>query len=672
MEAAPAASPSHIELSSPPPLLFPPLPSTPLYRLVSASSPVVRLLHSLGAFNTRHDSKFARTLGEHLLSTAFLLRLAGADEDVIDGGALHSVYSTSHYANVLTLDRARVVRAAGARAEALAFLFCVINRPRAFLALSSPLPLSGKLPLKLRRGVEHLGFSSEKGSAINVSTADVNALLLMEAANLLDQGVDDALRVAFSAPRGAPLRTALEHVYFSGRNVLARPALRQSRFCSSLFCGIPRLDLVRLLCAHVPTIVETPPQPSANAAEDAADGCVVLDDDTSGPLCPPHLTPILLAAPSPAHAALSPQRVGPTLRISAEIRRALEFGINSVTPLAVRGGAFSSSAIRAAAALPAHETQRCAFAAALNDGLVREGFLRVNGDGDARYIVQQTFAAAKFFFSQPMSAKCSAQRLVAGRPVGFVSERDREFFAVRNKVAGGGGGDYPQRAWRALFEWQRATARDIFSLLATHAGVLTPAGDAESADDAPSLDALFGERSESGAPDLMRVYHYSQQPADIRSAATSAHTDAGLLTIAPCASAAGLSVLSPTGSSWVDVESEETEEGSSRFIVFLGEAGARLFAGAVAGAGERERGCGPRATVHWVRNGNTGTPRYSAPFFLRAPADAVLVRGTGAARAVVNREFIETLALRPWARVREKAAINGGPPPPAVWAADFV
>lgn len=659
------------------PHALPPLESTPLHRLIAASPSVFHLLLSFGAFTTRHN--FGRTLGEHLLSTAYLLRLAGVEDDVVDAGALHSIYSTAHYATALTRDRARVLRAAGARAEALAFLFCCIDRPATLLALSLPLP-DGPTPLKLRGDVARLGyfFSSTVGahSAVHVSPADLHALLLMEAANLLDQGDGEVLRAALRAPPGAPLRAAIERVHSCSALPALHPA-RQRLSWSSRLGLARRLPFARLLCARPPSVVELPPQPTADSADAVEYGCIMLDDDAGGPLCPPHLTPILSAAPSPAHAALVPQRAGPTLRLSAALRRALEVGVTTVTPRADRGDAFSSAAIRAAAALPGQDAQRRAVAAALTDGLIREGFLRIDGGDDARLLVERAFEGAASFFSQPLGAKRAAHWRAAGRPHGFVSERDREFFIVRDQAAATGGVDVSaaQRAWQALFEAQRAIARDIYSLLATHAGVLRQADDASGAGDFPSLDALFGEVGEGRAPDLMRVYRYSRHAdgatPNMRGAATSAHTDAGLLTVAPCASAPGLSLLTPTGTFWVDVEGEACEAGAGarRFIVFLGEAGARLLAGPR--AGKREGVSLPRAAVHWVRDGSS-PQRYSAPFFLRAPADAALVRGTEAARGIINREFIETLVQRPWARARERAAGSGGPPAPAAWAADFL
>jgi isopenicillin N synthase-like dioxygenase len=64
----------------------------------------------------------------------------------------------------------------------------------------------------------------------------------------------------------------------------------------------------------------------------------------------------------------------------------------------------------------------------------------------------------------------------------------------------------------------------------------------------------------------MRVYRYLRPPAaagapapGLWAAATGAHCDVGLLTVAPLATVPGLVLLSPCGERWVGVEAEEQE-----------------------------------------------------------------------------------------------------------------
>ena len=172
--------------------------------LFAVPPPVVALLQSLGAFSLPHYPASCRSLGEHLLSTAALLRCAGADDSLCAAGALHSVYGTSSFARAVVSSRdegrARVAGAAGQRAERLAFLFCALDRPRCLLAVASLAEEGAELALR-RPG----------GASVHVSREEVEALLLIEAANLLEQDDELLLRVA-AAPEGAPLRAAVERV----------------------------------------------------------------------------------------------------------------------------------------------------------------------------------------------------------------------------------------------------------------------------------------------------------------------------------------------------------------------------------------------------------------------------------------------------------------------------
>ena len=163
----------------------------------------------------------------------------------------------------------------------------------------------------------------------------------------------------------------------------------------------------------------------------------------------------------------------------------------------------------------------------------------------------------------------------------------------------------------------------------------------------------------------MRVYRYSRPAGGLapglRTAATSAHADVGLLTLAPLSTVPGLVLLSPCGRHWVDCEGEEEGRrgpcagGGQRFVCFLGEAGARLLAGAGVGVGVGGAAV-LRAPVHFVLERGS-SPRYSAPFFLRAPSSALLAPG------LTNVQFLHSLVQRPWARMRDREPVG--------WASDF-
>ena len=72
-----------------------------------------------------------RTLVDNLLGTERLLHRWGARDAVKRAGLVHSVYGTVHsYHRSWLFDDSATVRAV-IGAEELAYLFCVLNRPRA-------------------------------------------------------------------------------------------------------------------------------------------------------------------------------------------------------------------------------------------------------------------------------------------------------------------------------------------------------------------------------------------------------------------------------------------------------------------------------------------------------------------------------------------------------------
>jgi isopenicillin N synthase-like dioxygenase len=302
-------------------------------------------------------------------------------------------------------------------------------------------------------------------------------------------------------------------------------------------------------------------------------------------------------------------------------------------------------------------------------------------EGDAPSVVDAAFAAAAAFFER-LGAEKARARWRSGalrKHAGFRREGPRELFAVRADEGGGDGAGWPEAEWRALFRLQRALARDLFALLAAGAGACGGVG-------AGGLAALFGEdgggappalpaaagaiAAAEGCADVLRVYRYlravSEGAPGLRAAATGAHTDVGLLTLAPLSTVPGLVSLSPCGGHWVDVEGGEEARrarappATRRFVAFLGEAGARALAEAArGGAAEAPQAQPLRAPVHFVLEREGGAPRFSAPFFLRAPQHAELAPGMS------NGAFLMALAQRPWARLRDRDQ------DPVAWASDF-
>ncbi len=80
------------------------------------------------------------TLLRHLQGVAQLLRVWGCRQAVIDAGLLHSAYGTETFepALVSSQDRPMIAGQLGAEAEALAFLFCRMNRASLYENLERP------------------------------------------------------------------------------------------------------------------------------------------------------------------------------------------------------------------------------------------------------------------------------------------------------------------------------------------------------------------------------------------------------------------------------------------------------------------------------------------------------------------------------------------------------
>lgn len=112
-----------------------------------------KILKATGADKARHSG---RTLYDHLIGTHDMLQAAGCEEHVCLAGAAHSLYGTNVYKRVTIPHSMRhaLVRIIGPRAEALAWTFGSINRPRA------------------------------------IEDGDDEELMLLEFANLAEQGAD--------------------------------------------------------------------------------------------------------------------------------------------------------------------------------------------------------------------------------------------------------------------------------------------------------------------------------------------------------------------------------------------------------------------------------------------------------------------------------------------------
>ena len=89
----------------------------------------IDFLKSIGSDKTEHSG---RTLLEHLIGTSEKLKKMGAPQYLQDAGLFHSVYGTVYFMpdNGLVEDRQVVKDLIGDQAEEVAYLFCILDKPR--------------------------------------------------------------------------------------------------------------------------------------------------------------------------------------------------------------------------------------------------------------------------------------------------------------------------------------------------------------------------------------------------------------------------------------------------------------------------------------------------------------------------------------------------------------
>ena len=90
----------------------------------------IDFLRSIGSDKTEHSG--SRTLLEHLIGTSEKLKKMGAPQYLQDAGLFHSVYGTVYFMpdNGLVEDRQVVKDLIGDQAEEVAYLFCILDKPR--------------------------------------------------------------------------------------------------------------------------------------------------------------------------------------------------------------------------------------------------------------------------------------------------------------------------------------------------------------------------------------------------------------------------------------------------------------------------------------------------------------------------------------------------------------
>jgi hypothetical protein len=140
---------------------------------------LIEWLKGQGAHTQKHSG---RTLLAHLESTHSILVAAGCTEVECNAGLFHSVYGTGSFkTQLVTLEqRATVTDLIGTGSEQIAWLFCVLERSKAFPLIVAGDATTATFPL-------HAG--GVLGADCIVSTEALHSLLTIEAANLLDQNV---------------------------------------------------------------------------------------------------------------------------------------------------------------------------------------------------------------------------------------------------------------------------------------------------------------------------------------------------------------------------------------------------------------------------------------------------------------------------------------------------
>lgn len=164
------------------------------------SGSVIALLVASGAQQTPHSG---RTLLGHLQGTYLLLQSWGNTDAVCLAGLFHSIYGTNAFTHqsLLASQRADLQAAIGAEAEALAWLFCSIDRPHAILQSLQ----QGNTSDTGNKGdvvniKAHKNTSDQTNALLSITPQQLQALAEIECANLVEQSSwSSALKALYCA-----------------------------------------------------------------------------------------------------------------------------------------------------------------------------------------------------------------------------------------------------------------------------------------------------------------------------------------------------------------------------------------------------------------------------------------------------------------------------------------
>jgi hypothetical protein len=131
----------------------------------------LQLLHDTGAQQNTHTGA---SLLAHLLATHDMLKAWGCAKYVCEAGLFHSIYGTAIFRHQsLSFDERDRVRAViSAEGEQLAWLFCIVDRPRALLSALQGEAIRNRLDC----------------TALHIPEQQLKQLIEIEMANWLEQG----------------------------------------------------------------------------------------------------------------------------------------------------------------------------------------------------------------------------------------------------------------------------------------------------------------------------------------------------------------------------------------------------------------------------------------------------------------------------------------------------
>ncbi|WP_144264586.1 DUF6817 domain-containing protein [Polaromonas sp. C04] len=140
----------------------------------------MHLLQRSGALQAAHSG---RTLFDHLLGTYSLLEDWRQPTAVCLAGLFHSIYGTNAFQrqSLAPDQRPELQAAIGREAEALAWLFCAIDRPGAILQALR----KGQADAELAARCDRAGLTR---APLCATSQQIQALAEIETANLIEQG----------------------------------------------------------------------------------------------------------------------------------------------------------------------------------------------------------------------------------------------------------------------------------------------------------------------------------------------------------------------------------------------------------------------------------------------------------------------------------------------------